>query len=146
MYIVVFVYCIWCSDSKPTYFGAANWAKSKFWNGYNSVICKAIIMKNSESIDKCHRILNMQKNENIIYHFSWKTFENRRFFKIGKLYFWFFTFLNCHWNSQCLLILFINLDFKNDWVIAIWKFQLCTSLQQSMQKTGTTAITQSFLK
>ena len=28
--------CIWCSDSKPTYFRAANWAKSKFWNCYNS--------------------------------------------------------------------------------------------------------------
>ncbi len=35
---------------------------------------------------------------------------------------------------------FINFDFKNDWFIAVWKFQLCTSSQQFatyMRQTGT---------
>ena len=36
---------IWCTNCKPTYSGAVNWANPKFSNGYNSVILKAIIMK-----------------------------------------------------------------------------------------------------
>ena len=44
--------------------------KSKFWNDYNSVILIAIIMKNSEDLNKYRQILNMKKN--VIYHFFLK--------------------------------------------------------------------------
>ena len=58
----IYIY-IWCTNCKPTYFGAANWANPKFSNGYNSVILKAIIMKKSENLNKCRGNSKMEINE-----------------------------------------------------------------------------------
>ena len=49
------------------------------------------------------------------------------FFKSSQNCFWnIFTFLNSRGNSQCLL----NVDFKNNWFIAVWKFRLWIIFQQ----------------
>ena len=55
---------------------------------YNSVICKDIILKISEYLNKCHPTLNMQKYfKKKFGKIFLKIFENRPFLIIEKIYF-----------------------------------------------------------
>ena len=127
--LVYWPYCIWCSDSKPTYFGATNWAKSKFWNGYNSVILKDTIMKKSESFKKCLDFWeHIWCSDSKPTYFGAANWAKSKFsWKNGKLYFRFFSYLNCP-VIYLQFVIFYNDSFTNDWVIAISKFWFWISL------------------
>ena len=49
------------------YFVAANWANSKFSNGYNSVILKAIIMTFLPRVQNCGGSLKMSKKSKTLF-------------------------------------------------------------------------------
>ena len=113
--------------------------KSKFSNGYNSVIFKVKIYDKISSklqknlgrfFKKYLKISDFQK-----YFFS--IIKNRQFSNIFKKIFPnFFLKYFCSFELARQFSMstdfFINFYFKNDWVIAVWKFQLWISSQHKM--------------
>ena len=106
-------------------------------------------MSKSKNIEKDLFSLNLQKKiKKLFWEILLKLFENREFLNIKNDNYlnWRFSknftkipqnlFLNFFWRFELyrsfsmLADFVINFGFKNNWVIAIWKFRLCITFQQ----------------
>ena len=125
--------------------------KLKFSNGYNSFIFKVKIF---DKISRHSELPREFKNAKIFQKKFWEDFlkniwksaifknifliiKNRRFSNIFlKIFLNFFLKYFCSFELARQFSMstdfFINFDFKNDWIIAVWKFQLWISSQHKM--------------